>query len=341
MSTTKYRLITRSDFDGLVSAVLLKELGIIDEIMFVHPKDMQDGLIAVTDRDITTNLPYVEGVHLAFDHHSSEMKRLSDADMLAQSQKKYITVPHAPSTARVIYDYYGGKARFVGIPDDLMRAVDRADSAYYEIEDILSPKDWTLLNFIMDSRTGLGRFRDFKVSNKQLMMDMIEYCRHFPVEKILNMPDVKERIDLYHEHNLLAKQQLHRCTRLEGEIAIIDFADETPIYACNRFLVYAMFPQATVSIHRIMNATKDKIVFAVGKSIVNRRSRAVIGNIMLEYGGGGHDAAGTCQIDLAEAERVLEEIKEKLHDAGASGVGIGRFLSKIKNRMIRAISGRT
>ena len=334
MTKTTYRLITRSDFDGLVSAVLLKELGLIDEILFVHPKDMQDGKIAVTDRDITTNLPYVEGVHLAFDHHGSETKRLSDAHMLAQSQNKYITTEDAPSTARVIYDYYGGKARFVGIPDELMKAVDQADSADYTMEDILAPKDWTLLNFIMDSRTGLGRFREFKISNKQLMMDMIEYCRRFPVEKIIQMPDVKERIDLYHEHSQLAKQQLQRCTRLEGDIAIIDFADETPIYACNRFLVYALFPQATVSIHRIMNATKDKIVYAVGKSIINRRARAMIGNIMLEYGGGGHDAAGTCQIDLAEAERVLAEIKVKLNEAGASPIGLVGLARALKNRMM-------
>lgn len=71
----KYRLITRSDFDGLVCAVLLKKLEMIDDIKFVHPKDMQDGLIAVTDKDITTNLPYVEGVYLAFDHHLSETIR--------------------------------------------------------------------------------------------------------------------------------------------------------------------------------------------------------------------------------------------------------------------------
>ena len=165
------------------------------------------------------------------------------------------------------------------------------------------------------------------------MMDMIEYCRHFPVEKIINMPDVKERIDLYHEHSHKAQQQLKRCTQIEGNIAIIDFADENPIYACNRFLVYALFPQATVSIHRIMNATKDKIVFAVGKSIINRRSRALIGNIMLEYGGGGHDAAGTCQIEVAEAAQVLEEIKTKLRAAGAAKMGLGSQVKKLKGRL--------
>ena len=221
-----------------------------------------------------------------------------------------------------------------------MKAVDQADSADYTMDDILAPKDWTLLNFIMDSRTGLGRFREFKISNKELMMDMIEYCRRFPVEKIVQIPDVKERIDLYHEHSQMAKQQLLRRTRIEGDIAVIDFAEENPIYACNRFLVYALFPQATLSIHCIMNATKDKIVYAVGKSIINRRSRAKIGNIMLEFGGGGHDAAGTCQINLAEADQVLKEIKAKLHDSGASRSGIGGLFSKINKGIAGSVFGR-
>ncbi|MDI9350315.1 MAG: exopolyphosphatase [Candidatus Symbiobacter sp.] len=324
MNEKKYRLITRSDFDGLVCAILLKELGMIDDILFAHPKDMQDGKIAVTDRDITTNLPYVDGVHLAFDHHPSEQHRLGRKNV------NHISVAEAASTARVIYDYYGGKSRFLNIPTDLMTAVDQADSANFSIEDILAPKDWTLLNFIMDSRTGLGRFRDFAIPNRQLMMDLIDYCRHYSVDKILLLPDVKERVDLYHEHNLLAKQQLRRCVQMEGTIAIVDYHQEETIYAGNRFLVYAVFPECEVSIHRLLNPTKDKVVFAVGKSIINRASKAAIGTIMLDYGGGGHDGAGTCQIDLAQAEQVLREIKQKLKAADRLSTGLGRAVSRLK-----------
>ena len=39
MSGQKFRLVTRSDFDGLVCAVLLKHLDMIDDILFVHPKE--------------------------------------------------------------------------------------------------------------------------------------------------------------------------------------------------------------------------------------------------------------------------------------------------------------
>jgi hypothetical protein len=164
-----YRLVTRSDFDGLVCAVLLRRLGIIDDILFVHPKDVQDGVVDLTDRDITTNLPYDPRPYLVFDHHASETLRNTER------AANHVIDPAAPSAARVVYDYLGGRATFPGVPDALMLAVDQADSAQYELDDILDPQGWTLLNFLMDSRTGLGRFRTFRISNYQLMMALCSY----------------------------------------------------------------------------------------------------------------------------------------------------------------------
>ncbi len=188
MAQQKYRLVTRSDFDGLVCAVLLRELGLIEDIKFVHPKDMQDGTILISDTDITTNLPYVKGVHLAFDHHASELLRLTD------KPANYITDPKAPSAARVVYNYYGGKKKFPRVSSAMMEAVDKSDSAQFSQDEILNPKGWVLLNFLMDSRTGLGRFKEFRVSNYQLMMQLIDYCRDHDIDKILALPDVKERL---------------------------------------------------------------------------------------------------------------------------------------------------
>ena len=191
----KYRLITRSDFDGLVCAMILKELDMIDkdengndDIKFVHPKDMQDGLIPVTDHDISTNLPYVEGIHLAFDHHESEVLRAGG------KKENHIIIPDAPSAARVVYEYYGGKEKLPRITDEIMLAVDKADSAQFSIEDILEPKGWVLLSYLMDARTGLGRFRNFRISNYQLMMELIDYCLEHTIEEVLALPDVDERI---------------------------------------------------------------------------------------------------------------------------------------------------
>ena len=309
MADQKYRLITRADFDGVVTAVLLRELDLIDTIEFVHPKDMQDGKVTVTSRDITTNLPYVEGVHLAFDHHLSETLRVGQRD-------NHIIDPDAPSAARVIYNHYGGKLRFLTIPDDMILACDQGDSAQYDMDDVLQPKGWTLLNFIMDARTGLGRFRQFRVSNYQLMMSLIDYCREKPIDKILELPDVKERVDLFLEHTEKAKQQIRRCAKIEGHVVTLDLLNEDPIYACNRFMVYALFPDCSVSIHELWGVQRQNVVFAVGKSIFKRTSKTQIGPLMLQYGGGGHSAAGTCQVPKDDAPRVLAELVAKIRSDG-------------------------
>lgn len=303
----KYRLITRSDMDGLVCGILLKELGLIDDVTFAHPKDMQDGLIDVSDSDITTNLPYAEGVYMAFDHHASEVERMES------KPDNHIIDPDAPSAARVVYDYFGGEAKFQNVGVDMMEAVDKADSAQFTKEDILNPEGWELLSFIMDARTGLGRFRDFNISNYQLMMKLIDHCRnHETIEEILQLPDVKERVDLYFDHQLKFREQIERCSSVKGNLVVLDLRKEDTIWAGNRFVIYALFPQTNISLHILWGKNKQNTVFAIGKSILNRTSKTDIGKLCLSYGGGGHQAAGTCQVDNLKAEEKLQEIIKKI-----------------------------
>jgi nanoRNase/pAp phosphatase (c-di-AMP/oligoRNAs hydrolase) len=305
----KYRLVTRSDFDGLVCAVLLKDRGIIDDIKFVHPKDMQDGKIEITDRDITTNLPYVAGAHLVFDHHSSEVLRNGTAD-------NYVIQASAPSAARVVYDYYGGREAFPTISEAMMAAVDKGDAAQFNLDEILDPQGWDLLNFLMDARTGLGRFREFRISNYQLMMELIDYCKNHSIEEILTLPDVKERVELYNQQSSLFSDQLKRCATMHGNLVVLDLRSEPTIFAGNRFLIYALFPQSNISIHVLWGLNQQNTVFAVGKSILDRSSNTNIGELMLEYGGGGHANAGTCQVDNALAEITLETLAMRINVAG-------------------------
>lgn len=298
----QYRLVTRSDFDGLVCAVLLKKLGMIDEITFVHPKDVQDGAVEVTDRDILTNLPYHPAAHLVFDHHHSETLRNEVSD-------RHVIDPLAPSAARVVYDHFGGAATFPGISGELMRAVDQADSADYALEDVLEPTGWTLLNFLMDSRTGLGRFRDFRISNYQLMMALIDaVMRASSVQEILALPNVAERVVLFEEQTALFVAQLRRVCHARGDLVVVDLREEEVIHAGNRFMVYALFPQCRISAHVLWGKQKQNTVLAVGKSILDRSSTLDIGALMLAHGGGGHLDAGTCQVGHEEAEQVLDQV---------------------------------
>lgn len=303
---TKYRLVTRSDFDGLVCAVLLKHLNMIDDILFVHPKDMQDGKVQITERDITTNLPYVDGVGIAFDHHLSETIRNKD-----QKENHFID-PNAMSAARVVYDHYGGAKTFPARWNGMMEAVDKADAAQFSKDEILNPKDWVLLNYLMDPRTGLGRFRTFRISNYNLMMDLIDYCKDHGIDDIMKMPDVQERVNLYMEQAELFKEQIKRCSTIHKNLIVLSLKDEETIYAGNRFMIYALYPDTNISIHVMWGLKQQNTVFAIGKSIVNRSSKTNIGELCLNYNGGGHENAGTCQIDNDKADGILKELVAKI-----------------------------
>ncbi|WP_306331382.1 exopolyphosphatase [Vibrio injensis] len=303
----KFRLVTRSDFDGLVCAVLLKQLDLIEEIKFVHPKDMQDGLIEITEHDIVTNLPYVKEAHMVFDHHLSETIRNQGA------RPNHVIDPNAPSAARVVWDHYGGESVFPERWIEMMAAVDKGDSAQFTRDEVLDSQGWNLLNFLMDARTGLGRFKEFRVSNYNLMMNLIENCRTQSIEQILALPDVQERVELYREHEVKFKEQIQRCGKVYRNLVLLDLTNEEVIYAGNRFIIYALFPHCNISIHKMWGFQQQNIVFATGKSIFDRSSKTNVGALMLKYGGGGHHAAGTCQIPLSEADRVQEELIKQIN----------------------------
>jgi nanoRNase/pAp phosphatase (c-di-AMP/oligoRNAs hydrolase) len=301
------RIVTRSDFDGLACAVLLREVGIVDDMLFVHPKDVQDGVVPVTSNDILANVPYVPGCGMWFDHHSSEEERLGRTFSFKGDSRP------AASAARVIYEYYGGHARFARLEQTgLIDAVDKADSAQFTLQEILNPTGWVLLSFLMDPRTGLGRYHDYRVSNYQLMEYMIEYCRSMAAEQILRLPDVQERVRRYFEQEGLFREMLRNHSRQDENVIVLDLRGLDEIKPGNRFTIYSMYPEANVSVRVLDGKGKQNIVFACGHSVLNRTCRTNIGALMLRYGGGGHGAVGTCQVPHADAEQVLEEIVAQL-----------------------------
>ncbi len=301
------RLLTRSDFDGLGCAALLKEMGLVDEIKFVHPKDIQDGLVEVNENDVLTNIPYVKGCGLWFDHHSSEQERKNYGDFKGLSDTK------APSAAHVIYEYYGGRERF---PDahiqDLVAAVDKADSANFTVDEILNPKGWVLLSFIMDPRTGLGRYKDYRIGNYGLMMDMIDYCRLNTIDEILANADVKERINRYFEQDKLFREMILKNSQVVNNLVVLDLRNQEEIYTGNRFLIYSLYPEQNISMQIIWGFRKQNVVITCGHSIIQRNSQTNVGSLMLKYGGGGHYKVGTCQVPHADAERIIKEVIDQI-----------------------------
>lgn len=295
------RLITRSDFDGLACAVFLKEVGIIDNWTFVHPKDLQDGLIEVTENDCLANVPFVEGCGLWFDHHASELERNAFKGNFVGDSRP------CPSAAHVVYDYYGGKERFPNY-DDLLVAVDKVDSGDLSIDDIKNPSPWVLLGYIMDPRTGLGRFRQFTVSNYQLMEKLIDWCSEKTIDEIMALPDIQERVVLYHEQTEKFTEMVHAHTRVEGDVIITDLRGIETIYTGNRFMIYSLYPEANISAWIVSGRGGKGCSVALGHSILNRTSNVNVGSLMLKYGGGGHPRVGTCQF----SDEVIDEQLPKL-----------------------------
>ncbi len=301
------RLVTRSDFDGLICGMLLKEADIIDSWTFVHPKDLQDGLFQPTENDVLANVPYVKGCGMWFDHHTSENDRLGwNQDVKGESRL-------APSAARIIYEYYGGESKFPNYKE-MIEAVDKVDSGQISREEILNPSGWILLGFISDPRTGLGRFRDFRISNYQLMEELINLFRNMKIEEILELPDVKERVDMYFDQTEKFKSMVEKHTAIKNNVIITDLRDVDTIYTGNRFMIYSLYPEQNVSMWIVDGKQKQNVSIAVGYSILNRTCTADIGKLMLKHGGGGHKMVGTCQVPYDSANEVINEIADYLMD---------------------------
>lgn len=299
------RLLTRSDFDGICCAALLEEQGVIDSMEYAHPKDLQDGKIAVTRNDVLANVPFVKGCGLWFDHHSSEDERLDGVGGGFEGRCE-----RAPSAARVVYNYYGPEklTRF----EEMVRYVDKVDSADLTREEILRPTGWVLLGFLCDPRTGLGYHQGYRISNLALMRDLVAHLRTKSIDEILALPDVRERADYYFASNEEFARFLVSRSRMDGPVVITDARGAKEIPAGNRFLIYSIYPKSSVSVRLIDGKEKAFVSFSVGHSILNRTSKVDVGSLMLKFGGGGHKAVGTCQVPNAEADRALGEIVKAL-----------------------------
>ena len=304
------RLVTRSDFDGSVCAALLMELGLVDGILYIHPKDLQDNKIEVTGDDILANVPFVEGCGLWFDHHSSEHERLKlEGKFKGASELE-------PSAAQVIYEYYkkdqvaAGKLKKF---EYLIQIDGIADSAQFSKDDILNPTGWIMLAFIADPRTGLGYKRSFRISNFELMKKLPEYLRSKTAEEILALPDFQERVQKYHEETSKYKALLARTIRIEGDAILIDFRGIAENPVGNRFMEYVLYPEQNISVRIVDGRDKQFAMISVGHSILDRTSLVDVGSMVLKYGGGGHKQVGTCQVEYDDVDRIVGEMLQVIN----------------------------
>lgn len=294
------RLVTRADLDGLTCAVLLQEVEKIESVEFAHPKDVQDGKVAITANDILANLPHDDRAGMWFDHH------LSQADRAAPGSFKG-AYSIAPSAARVIAEHYRHPS--FERHKKMLEETDRMDAALLEEDDVLDPSGWILLGYTLDPRTGLGAFREY-------FTHVMNLCRTKDIDEILADPQVKEKVDrvLAEEKAFLA--HLREVSKLDANVVVTDVRGKKGLPTGNRFLIYTIYPEANVSVRVADGKAGEFVSIQVGHSIFNRTCKSNVGELMNSFGGGGHLGAGTCQPKPEEADSVLGKIIETLKKNG-------------------------
>jgi nanoRNase/pAp phosphatase (c-di-AMP/oligoRNAs hydrolase) len=317
MNTDKKRLITKCDMDGLACGLLLKEVGLVDRILFAHPKDIESNKIEVGGDDITAGLPYRETACLVFDHYPGALASKGARDNL-------IVDSSMPSTSRVICNHYK-QTDNPRISKDLLVAVDKGFSADISIDEILSPTGWILLSYLIDQRTGLERYRRFGITNAQLIERLIDHSSGQTIWEILNSPDVEERLTLYFSSMERCKAQLLRCSTVHYNLVVTDMRREEVVYPGNRFMIYALFPECNVSMHVINDANGTRTSFVVGKSIIDRSCSKDVGKILKGHGGGGHFNAGTCMVDRDSADELKGRLIGELSYSTLENIFKGYF----------------
>ena len=295
------RLVTRADWDGLVSAVLLTTVEQIEAIQFAYPKDIQDGKVNVLENSIVVNLPYHPNAALWFDHHASEEDLAAPMAAFTAIKGKFGL---APSAARLIYEYYGGDARLAKFTD-LLAATDKVDSAQLTQEDVLNPSGFILLAYTVDPRSGL-RGQDLE----DYFLLLVDWLKTKSVDEILALPEVKRLTERLKADDHRFREALLKHSRVAGNLVITDLRGMA-VPAGNRYLIYTLFPQVNLSV-RLYDGQPGYSSIAVGHSLFNRTSTVNVGKLLAEYGGGGHVGAGTAQFPAAEADAKFNEIIARL-----------------------------
>lgn len=294
------RLVTRADLDGLTSAILLSEVVSLESVEFAHPKDVQDGKFEITNDDILANLPYDSRAALWFDHHLSQVDEGTRGDI----KGKFAL---APSAARVIADHYQSP-RFQRY-EELLKATDKLDSAQLTRDDIVEPKGWVLVGYTLDPRSGLGAFREY-------FKHLMNLARTKTLDEILQDPEVKAHVARMARENDAFRQSLMETSKQDGNVVVTDVRGKRSLPTGNRFLIYDLFPSSNVSVRVADGHDGSYVSIQVGRSILNRTCKTNVGALMAQYGGGGHEGAGTCQPPTAECEKTLREIVETLKRNG-------------------------
>jgi len=308
------RLVTRADFDGLVCGALITKFEPIEDYLYVEPKFMQDGLVEIRNGDIITNLPYHPNCTLWFDHHvTNTTPDFPKPIVLGQGGFRL-----APSAARVVLEYYtelGNRrqttgnsnspeeiAEFLGTArmQHLMHEADRIDAGKLEQEDVLNPQGYVLISMTTDGRNA---------GDEPYWLKVINLLRDATLEEMLSDPEIKRRCErIQNEQEKLRKLLLERTT-YKGNVIYCDLRGVKEIPDGNRFLIFTLFPKGNIQVKVAHDSQRENTTaISVGYNIFNPTSNVNVGELLKNYGGGGHKVVGSSRVPNEQAEQAIKEI---------------------------------
>ncbi len=289
------RIVTRPDFDGVVCAVLLRDIFEITEpVKWIEPYEMKNRAGEIVEGDIIANLPYSEGCSLWFDHHLSNR---TDADFEGAFRE-------APSAAGIIFEYYKGK--FSRDFTELVHQTDRIDSADITMDEVLNSADYP---FMLLSSTISGRGEE----DEAYWNRVVGLLLYRTVEQVMEDEEVRVRYSAVLEKDRIYSSILKEHTEVLKNISVTDFRALEIEPKGNRFLVYSLFPDILVDVKiRYNKNDRTRIVLSMGQNIFKKGNRINLGEIASLYDGGGHRGAGSCSFPVSEAEETIRKITEVL-----------------------------
>jgi len=140
-------------------------------------------------------------------------------------------------------------------------------------------------------------------------LKIIGLLRDCALEDVMRDPEVTRRCQRIRGEQERLRQLLLEHTTIKSNVIYCDLRGIKDIPDGNRFLVFTLFPQGNIQVKVTDDSQRESTTaISVGYNIFNPSSQVNVGELLKNYGGGGHRVVGSSRVLNTEAERAIKEI---------------------------------
>lgn len=286
-------IYTRSDLDGLLSCAILKEAGFSGEIEFLNPLDLLGGSGAGREPGLRVNLPGPVGLRW-------------DRNCWADEPWEPKPATAAAAVLEMLADPELNRRFLPWLPE-----LEKWQTRRLTEADILSPTPTLQLAALCDPATGLGRCRDFIVSNYFFLLDLVDQLRSQPAEVLIRLGDVQDRLALLAERRQAHGEQTRRTLRSFGCLLVQDLREELRIEPGNPMVRHLSAPPHRALLTLYWDKGRRRVSMTLSGAPYEEPA-IPLGALLQPYGGGGDAYAGLAQLAPDQADAAVEALKAAL-----------------------------